>query len=84
MMVLRLVSGPMLESNRTEPLADRQKVLLTARLRVSLFLEVLTTRKRRIFKKFLGNLRDSRTIFSSLIILTFFMFSVFHISFLAF
>ena len=33
-MVLRLVSGPMLEkSNKTGPLADRQKVLLAARLR---------------------------------------------------
>ena len=32
-MVLRLVSGPMLEKkNTTGPLADRQKVLLTARL----------------------------------------------------
>ena len=37
-MVLRLVSGSMLEkSNKTGPLADRQKVVQTDRLRVSLF-----------------------------------------------
>ena len=51
-MVLRLVNGPMLEkSNRTGPLADRQKILLTARLRVSLFLFQLPG-KREIFRKF--------------------------------
>ena len=43
-MVLRLVSGPTLEKNNG-PSADRQKVLLTARLRVLLFLGFLTTRK---------------------------------------
>ena len=37
-MVLRLVSGPMLEKrNKIGPLADRQKVLLTAKLGISLF-----------------------------------------------
>ena len=50
-MVLQLVSGPMLEkSKRTGPLADRQKVLLTARLGFFLFLG---------FKIFLGNSRKS-------------------------
>ena len=51
-MVLRLVSGPMLEkSNRTGPLANRRKVLLTARLKVSLFLEFSTTGETGIFQK---------------------------------
>ena len=60
-MVLRLVSGPMLEkSNRTGPSANRQKVLLTATLTVSLFSDFQLPEKRGIFKKFLGNLRDSR------------------------
>ena len=45
-MVLRLVSGPMLEkSNRTRALADRQKVLLTIKLKVFLFLGCSTTRE---------------------------------------
>ena len=47
-MVLRLVSGPMLEkTNRTGQLADRQKVLLTATLRVFLFLGFSISRKRK-------------------------------------
>ena len=61
-MVLWLVSGPMVEkSNRTVPLADRQKVLLTARLRVFLFLGFSTTRETQKFSgipgfgKFPGN-----------------------------
>ena len=55
-MVLRLVSGPMLEkSSRTGPLTDRQKVLLTARFMVSLFLRFSTTRVTGKFsKKFSG------------------------------
>ena len=45
-MVLRFVSGPMLEkSTITGPLADRQKFLLTARFRASLFLGFSTTRE---------------------------------------
>ena len=51
-MVLLLVSGPMLQkSNRTGPLADPQKVLLTARLRISLFLGFSTTRETGNFSK---------------------------------
>ena len=55
-MVLRLVSGPILEkSNKIGPLADRQKVLLTATLRVFFFSDFQLPGKRKIFKKFLGN-----------------------------
>ena len=51
-MVLRLISGPMPEkSNRTGPLADRQKVLLTAGLGFSLFLGFSTTRETENFQK---------------------------------
>ena len=54
-MVLQLVSGPMLEkSNRTGRLANRQRVLLTARLRVSFFSNFQFPKKREIFKKVLG------------------------------
>ena len=65
-MVLRFVSGPMLEkSNRTGPLADRQIVLLPARLKVSLFVGFSTTRKREILKNFFGNSgKFTREIFS--------------------
>ena len=52
-MVLRLVSGPMLKkSNKFGSLADRQKVLLMARLRVSFFLGFSTTRETGNFQKF--------------------------------
>ena len=120
-MVLRLVSGPMPEkSNRTGPLADRQRVLLTAKLiGFPFFSDFQLPGKREIFKKFLwdfgkfpefrkssgsleeipkifgsnpANLRNSRNsknsgkflreIFSSLIILTFFL--IFSISDLIF
>ena len=58
-MVLRLVSGPMLEkSNRAGPLTDRQKVLLTARSRVSFFSDFQLPGKRKIFKKFSRELRE--------------------------
>ena len=51
-MILRLVSGPMQEkSNGTGPLADRQKVLLTDRRRVSFFPGLLTTRGTGNFQK---------------------------------
>ena len=78
-MVLRLVSCSMQEkSNRTGPLANRKKVLLTARLRVFLFLGFSTTRETENFQKNLsgipGNYRKfSRESFSSWIILTFFL-----------
>ena len=61
-MVLRVVSGPMSEkSSKTRPLADRQKVLLTAYIDLMLpfFSNFQLPGKREIFKKFLGNLRDS-------------------------
>ena len=45
-MVLRLISGPMPEkSNRTGPLADRKKVVLSARHRVFFSLGFSTTRE---------------------------------------
>ena len=84
-MVLRLVSDPMLEkSNRTGPLADRQKESCYRQgLGFSFFSDFQLLGKRGIFKKFLGNFPDSRDsgnsgkfsreIFSSLIILTFFL-----------
>ena len=76
-MVLRLVSGPMLEkSNRTGLLADRKKVVLTARLKVFLFLGFSTTRETGNSQKF------SREVFLSLIILIFFL--IFSISDLIF
>ena len=84
-MVLRLVSGSMLEkSNRTGPRADRQKVLLTARLRVSLFLRFSTTREKVNFQTISREFREisgktSREILSSLIILTFFLIFKFQI-----
>ena len=89
-MVLRLVSSPLLEkSNRTGPLADREKNLLTARLRVSLLLGFSTTRETGNFQKtsrkslgFPGFGKFSREFFSSLIILTFFL--IFSISDLIF
>ena len=76
-MVLRLVSGPMLEKgNRTEPLADPKKVLLIARRRVSLFLGFSTTRETENFSGLPGNSRKfSRENFSSMIFLNFFRFS---------
>ena len=59
MMVLRLVSGSMLEkSNETGPLADRQKVLLTARFRVFPFLGFSTTRETDIFEKIFWEFRE--------------------------
>ena len=59
-MFLRLINGPMLEkSNRTGPLADRQIVLLTARLRLSLFLGFSTTRETRNFQKISREFRKS-------------------------
>ena len=58
-MVFRLVSVPMLEkSNRIEPLVDRQKVLLTARLKVFLFLEFSTNRETENFQKNSRELRE--------------------------
>ena len=77
-MVLRVVCDPMLEkSNRTGPLEDRKKVLLMTRFRVFLFLGFLTTRETGIFQNFLripqNSRKFSREIFSSLIILTFFL-----------
>ena len=52
---LRLVSGPLLQkSNGTGPSADRQKVLLTARLRVFLFLGFSTSRKTGFSNNFSG------------------------------
>ena len=57
-MVLRLVSGPMLEkSNKIGPLADRQKVLQTATLNVTLFLGFSTTRETGNFQKISRELR---------------------------
>ena len=58
-MILRLVSGPMLEKkNKTGPLADRQKVLPTARLRASLFLGFSTTRATGNFQKIFWEPRE--------------------------
>ena len=70
-MVLRLVSGPMLEkSNKIGSIADRQKILLTAKLNVTHFLGFSTTRDTGNFQKNfsrtsgnfrnLENLRDHR------------------------
>ena len=87
-MVLRLVSGPILEkSNRTGPLADRQKVLLTARLRVFLFSRIFNYPGNGDFSKnFWGIFGLSgkflREIFSNLVSLTFFL--IFSISDLIF
>ena len=70
-MILRLVSGPMLEkSNKIGLIADRQKILLTAKLNVTHFLGFSTTRDTENFQKSfsgasgnfrnLENLRDHR------------------------
>ena len=54
-MVLRLVSGTMKKnSKKIGPLAERQKVLLPARFRVSFFSDFQLPRKRKTFKEFLG------------------------------
>ena len=88
-MVLRLVSGRMLEkSNRIGPLANRQEVLLTARLRGFPFSQIFNYPGNGKFSKnfseisvnfrypenpgFPGFGKFSREIFSSLIILRFF------------
>ena len=58
-MVLRLFSGQMLEkSNEIGPLADRQNVLLTARLRVSRFLRFSPTRATENFQKISRELQE--------------------------
>ena len=58
-MVLRLISGPMLEkSNKIGQLADRQKVLLLARRNVTLFLEFSTTWKTGKFQKISRELHE--------------------------
>ena len=58
-MVLRLVSGPMREkSNKTEPLAHRQKLLPTVRLRIFLFLGFSTTRKTVNVQKIMRDFRE--------------------------
>ena len=75
------------KSNRTGPLADRQKVLLTATLRVFLFLGFSTTRETGDFQKISRELREVHEnfrgrFFTNLIILTFFL--IFSISGLIF
>ena len=63
-MILRLVRGPMLDkSNRIGPLVNRQKVLLTTRLRVTLFLRFSTTRETENFQK---TSREFREIFADM------------------
>ena len=58
-MALRLASGPMLEkSNKIGLLADRQKLLLTARLRVSVFLGFSTAQETVNFQKISRELRE--------------------------